>query len=149
MLTLALGGCKKADPSPSGASSSSGASCGLGEDGGALDVAGRRDGVYGVRADRVDDAPLVHFEQTVKLGAGVDAASGKRWIRMRLAADDARSVRDFTAAPAPDKKIAVVAGGELASVHKIRQAITSEEVQLSCCNPRACDRWEAALARPK
>lgn len=145
LLLLSVAACRKPE------AATTGESCTIDDDGGTLDVTGRADGVYGVRGERVDAKPLVHVDKTIKLGAGVDAASGKRFVQMRLSADDARALGEFTSSPGGlgDKRMAVVAGGELASVHKIRQPITGLEVQVSCCNPRACDRWEKALgAKP-
>jgi len=110
-----------------------------------LDVSGRADGLYGVVDDRVAVAPMAHFERMVRTGSGVDARSGKRWIGVRLADDEARALRGFSATP-EGRGMAVVVGGQLASTHKIRQTIESAELQVSCCDPRACDRWEALLA---
>jgi preprotein translocase subunit SecD len=108
------------------------------------DVAGRSDGLYGVVDDRAGERPLARFDRMTRLSEGVDAESGKRWIRVHLADDEAHALEEFTAAP-QGKSIAVVAGGEVACLHKIRTSLTSGDLQVSCCNPRACDRWVQLL----
>jgi preprotein translocase subunit SecD len=119
--------------------------CALGDDGGTLDVSGRADGLYGIVDDRAGAAPIARVDQMVRTGSGVEAQSGKRWIGVHLADEQARALVEFTANP-QGRGIAVVVGGQVACRHKVRQAITSGDVQVSCCDPRACDRWEALLA---
>ncbi len=141
-LLLVLLGCHRAEPTAS--------TCALAADGGVLDVSGRADGLYGVVEDRVAATPLAHLDRMVRTGSGVDAQSGKRWVGVRLPDDEARALKDFTATP-DGRGMAVVVSGQIASRHKIRQSLESAEMQVSCCDPRACDRWEALLAanRPR
>ena len=136
-LLLVLLGCHRAEPSAS--------TCALTADGGMLDVSGRADGLYGIVDDAVAATPIAHFERMVRTGAGVDPQCGKRWVGVRLAEEEARALKDFTATP-EGRGMAVVVSGQVASRHKIRQSIESAELQVSCCDPKACDRWEALLA---
>jgi preprotein translocase subunit SecD len=140
-LCFALLGCHRAAPTSS-------SSCAPTDDGSVLDVSGCVDGLYGVVDDRAGATPIARFDRMVRTGSGVDAQSGKRWIGVRLADDEARALREFTAAP-QGRGMAVVVGGEVASKHKIRQRIQSDAVQVSCCDPRACERWEAVLDRSR
>jgi len=125
--------------------SAAGESCTL-ADGTKLEVGGREDGLFGVVGTRVDDLPIAHFHRMQKLSNGVDPSSGKRWIRLRLDEAEGEALRRFTAG-AGERSIAVVVAGELACHHKIRAALETNDLQVSCCDPRACDRWEALLAR--
>lgn len=141
LLLTSLLGCKKLE--------SSGAACGFAEDGGVLDVSQRADGLYALRDDRVDPTPLVTFDRMTRTGEGLEPYSGKRWIGIRLGDPDAQRVRDFTSEKEPKKKMAVVAGGTVASIHKVKEPVTSPAMKISCCEPRACERWSAILDRPK
>jgi hypothetical protein len=124
---------------PAACSRPSPASCSI-DSGPALEVTGRGDGIYGVVDGRVDRAPLATFDKIALNGTGVDNASGKRWVGLHLADAEARAVGAFTSGPKP-RGIAVVVDGVLASTHKVREAISSSDVQVSCCDPRACDHW--------
>ncbi len=117
------------------------------DDAGALDIAGRSDGFYGVVGQQVQPAPLARFERVQRTGTGVEASSGKRWIGLRLGPQDAQTLREFTADPA-GKSIAVIAGGEVASRHKVRVPLQTADVQVSCCNPRACERLQSLIPGP-
>jgi hypothetical protein len=77
---------------------------------------------------------------------GVDPTSGKRWLHLHLSAEDATAIERFTSGPAP-RRIAVVVDGRLAALHKVRGAVSSPEMQVSCCDERACDRWVERLGR--
>ena len=125
---------------------STGAVCGYAEDGGAIDARGRPDGVYSVRDDHLDAAPIVTFDRMKRTGEGLDPANGKRWIGVHLDDSDARAVSAFTAETGK-KQIAVVAGGEIASIHTVKQVVTGTDIQVRCCNAIACERWNATLAR--
>ncbi len=135
MLTLALVGCHR--------DASVGDTCSI-DDAGALDIAGRSDGFYGVVGQQVQPAPLARFEHVQRTGTGVEASSGKRWIGLRLGPEDAQALRQFTADPA-GKSIAVITGGEVASRHKVRVPLQTADVQVSCCNPRACERLQGLV----
>lgn len=137
---LSLPTCHRSDTSGAAASES----CAITDDGGVLDVGKRTDGIYGVVDDRLGDEPLSRFDRLAKTGEGIDTQSGKRWIRIRLAHEETEALRRFTETPT-NKRMAVVIGREIASTHKVKAAITSDELQVSCCNPRACDRWNAIL----
>lgn len=117
-------------------------SCGLNDDGAPFDVSRRDDGVYAVRGDRVARAPLTTLERTVRTGEGVDSLTGRRWVRVRLDEHDAEVMEAFEREPTERKRIAVVVGGELASLHKVHETIDSTELEMSCCNPHACERWD-------
>jgi hypothetical protein len=123
-----------------------GASCSLGDDGPPLDVSGRADGLYGVEGRSVGQGPLAVFERMRLQDTGSDPRSGKRWVHVHLSTEDAAALERFTSGP-PPRGIAVVVDGRLASVHKVRSVLGSPELQVSCCDARACDRWQARLAR--
>lgn len=104
--------------------------------------------MYGVTNGQIEPTPFATVEVITKTGEGVDPASGKRWIGLRLEGEQARALRDYTSFPT-GKRIAVVAHGEVASLHKVREPIMSTDFQISCCNPKACDRWLELLAHKK
>ena len=139
-LALMVAGCKQETPPAPGES------CSLNDDGRVVDVAGRPDGIYGLTSDVVPNAPLASVASVKKTGEGVEPSSHKRWIGLHLSDEGARAIKDFTKDPA-GKRMAVIAGGKLASVHKVREPIVSADMQVSCCDPTACDRWSALLAK--
>ncbi len=130
MLSMASGCLKAPPPEP--------AACSLG-DGPALDVSGRADGIYGVENGSVAAQPLVPLAQVQLTDTGVDAASGKRWLHLTLSDEGSKRVAEFTSHP-EGRSVAVVAAGAVASHHKIREALLSPQVQVSCCDPSACER---------
>lgn len=140
-VLLACAACKKVE--------SSGAVCGYAEDGTAIDVHGRPDGLYTVSDDRVALAPLVTFDRMKKTGEGLEAGSGKRWVGIHFEEGESKALRDFGAETSERrsarKQLAIVAGGEIASITKLKGPIAGSDVRVSCCNPQACDRWNASL----
>ncbi len=112
----------------------------------ALQAKGRPDGVYGVIGDEVGATPLQRLEHLTLAAQGIDDASGKRWLKLHAAGDDARALIDFTSQPR-GRSIVLVFGGEVASHHKLRAPIEGVDFQVSCCNPDACDRWLKVLRR--
>jgi hypothetical protein len=110
----------------------------------ALEAKDRGDGLYGVVGDAIEKVPLQTFDRLRLSGEGVDAASGKRWLKLHAAPADGAALSAFTRAP-QGRSIAVVIGGEVACHHKIREAVNGSDFRLSCCNPAACDRWLEVL----
>jgi hypothetical protein len=135
-IAFILLGCHPSADSP--------ATCGLNDDGGALDVSGRVDGLYGIVDGRVDRAPLAHFDRMARTGSGVGLKDGKKWVGLHMEGDEARAFQEFTASP-PGRGVVGVVGGAVVFRHKIRVALTSGDVQVSCCNPQYCDRWETLV----
>ena len=134
---MSLSGCRTAPVAPS--------TCDLPEKL-ALDVRGRADGVYGVVGEEIAAAPLVHFDRLRITEEGIDSSSGKRWLRLHVDEPDATKLEEFSS-PSDDHSIAVVIASDVAAHHKLRTRIESGAIQLSCCNPLACDAWRAAIPR--
>lgn len=116
------------------------------DDGPPLDASGRADGIYGVLDGKLAPAPIAPFEAMSLTGTGADAESGKRWVGVHLRDAEAKALRDFMSGPKP-RGIAVVVAGKVASAHKVREALTGSDAQVSCCDPKACDRWLEILGR--
>jgi hypothetical protein len=112
-----------------------------------LAIENRADGVFGVDGERVGGAPLVKFDAMVRTSEGIDAESGKQWLRFHLRDGAARALHDFTASP-EGRSIVVVVGGQAAAHHKIRQPVEGPDFQVSCCNQAACDRWMRRVSGP-
>jgi preprotein translocase subunit SecD len=115
-----------------------GSSCVL-DDGKVLDVTGRADGIYGVRGEQVDAEALVPWKELTLEESGVDASNGKPWLHLTVSDHGAKRLAEFTSTQ-KDRSIATVFGGALVSHHKIRAALTGPKLQISCCDPRACER---------
>jgi hypothetical protein len=108
-------------------------------------VGDRADGIYGVIGDAVGDAPLLRFTDMIRTEHGVDAESKKPWFQFRLSGDAPRALREFSATPS-GRSILVIVGGRVAARHKIRQPLDGDGIQVSCCDPRACERWTGNVA---
>jgi hypothetical protein len=119
-------------------------SCALDANGPALDVAGHADGIYGVIDNKLEPTPLARFETMRLEESGAEPDSGKRWLHIQVGDADAPGLRSFTAG-APPRDIAVIVDGHLAARHRVKTALTSAQLQVSCCDPRACDAWEKRL----
>jgi preprotein translocase subunit SecD len=76
----------------------------------------------------------LHLDQS-----GVDAASGKKWLELTVSDEGAKKLEAFTSAP-EGRSVAMVSGGQVASHHKIREALKTSKVKISCCDARACER---------
>lgn len=106
-----------------------------------LDISGLSNGVYGVVGNEVHREPIARFDQLFRVNEGREE-NGKPWIYFHLNDRAASNLRAFTATP-EGKSIAVVFEGHLSSHHKVKAALTTSEMQLSCCDASACARWSA------
>jgi hypothetical protein len=69
---------------------------------------------------------------------------GKQLMHVALAAEHAKKLEAFTRANTGGR-IAIVLGGEVLSVHKVREAIVGGRMQITRCTDRACERIRTKL----
>jgi hypothetical protein len=79
------------------------------------------------------EVPLVLAESPKAVREGDDTVA----LHLRLRRDHARALERFTR-DHHGGKAAIVVGGELATVHKIRQVITGGAVQITSCTEGGC-----------
>jgi hypothetical protein len=67
--------------------------------------------------------------------------SGNPQIHLDFGEEAAGSLEKLTSGSAPSgSRVAVIVGGEVVTVHKVRTAITDGRLQVACCDPAACER---------
>ncbi len=138
VVATTLLGCRPASSPPPAPASS----CAIDIPGPPLDAGGRADGLYAVQTDTLGHAPLVRLTSMTweSRGSGPD---GKHWEHLTVAADDAERLHAYTAS-AQARDVAMVLDGQVIARHKVRSTI-DRELQVSCCDSRVCDRWEALM----
>ncbi len=104
------------------------------------DVTGRANGLYGMKNGVLLDAPIFRYDALTRTEAGVDEASGKRWLRFEMRDDAARALQAFTA-DMEGKSVVAVVDGAVAAQHKVKAKIEGTTFQVSCCDPAVCERW--------
>ncbi|HUT79217.1 MAG TPA: hypothetical protein VM285_16075, partial [Polyangia bacterium] len=71
---------------------------------------------------------------------------GRQVVLLHFTDGSAREIEQLTEKyKDSDRRIAVVIGGEVISRHKFRSTISDGRIQISCCNPSACERLKLAL----
>jgi preprotein translocase subunit SecD len=71
---------------------------------------------------------------------------GRETVRLHFADEPARDLANLTEMYKDSgRRIAVVIGKEVISEHQIRSVIPDGRVQISCCDPAACERLKASL----
>lgn len=70
---------------------------------------------------------------------------GRTLLGVTLARDQVKRLEDFTRAHL-DGKVAIVIGGEIVTIHKVRSVIQDGKAQITRCNDDACKTLLLRLA---
>lgn len=91
---------------------------------------------------RVPDVPMTLAAPARVEGTPPDDIS----LYLSFTPEAADALERVTTEHAGKESVAVLIGGKVASVHKIRTPITGGKLQISCCGPGVCDHLRRQLA---